>query len=239
MIRYAIPALAAAAIASSAQAAEVQIQSQGPVVELSVSESVDAKPDIVDIGAGVTSQASTAVEAMRINAREMNAVIDRIKALGIKDKDIQTTGINLSAQYDYDQSTSRQVFRGYQASNRVNVTLREVPRAGEVLDALVAAGATDINGPNFSLDDDTGARAQARKAAFDKARAQAEEYARWSGFSGVRLLEINESVAAGPPMPYAQSAERKMMDVSAAPTPVEPGLVVTMVSLTVKFEMTR
>ncbi|HAD18386.1 MAG TPA: hypothetical protein DCF81_16150 [Erythrobacter sp.] len=239
MIRYAIPALAAAAIASSAQAAEVQIQSQGPVVELSVSESVDAKPDIVDIGAGVTSQASTAVEAMRINAREMNAVIDRIKALGIKDKDIQTTGINLSAQYDYDQSTSRQVFRGYQASNRVNVTLREVPRAGEVLDALVAAGATDINGPNFSLDDDTGARAQARKAAFEKARAQAEEYARWSGFSGVRLLEINESVAAGPPMPYAQSAERKMMDVSAAPTPVEPGLVGTMVSLTVKFEMTR
>ena len=239
MIRYAIPALAAAAIASSAQAAEVQIQSQGPVVELSVSESVDAKPDIVDIGAGVTSQASTAVEAMRINAREMNAVIDRIKALGIKDKDIQTTGINLSAQYDYDQSTSRQVFRGYQASNRVNVTLREVPRAGEVLDALVAAGATDINGPNFSLDDDTGARAQARKAAFDKARAQAEEYARWSGFSGVRLLEINESVAAGPPMPYAQSAERKMMDVSAAPTPVEPGLVGTMVSLTVIFEMTR
>ena len=239
MIRYAIPALAAAAIASSAQAAEVQIQSQGPVVELSVSESVDAKPDIVDIGAGVTSQASTAVEAMRINAREMNAVIDRIKALGIKDKDIQTTGINLSAQYDYDQSTSRQVFRGYQASNRVNVTLREVPRAGEELDALVAAGATDINGPNFSLDDDTGARAQARKAAFDKARAQAEEYARWSGFSGVRLLEINESVAAGPPMPYAQSAERKMMDVSAAPTPVEPGLVGTMVSLTVKFEMTR
>ena len=239
MIRYAIPALAAAAIASSAQAAEVQIQSQGPVVELSVSESVDAKPDIVDIGAGVTSQASTAVEAMRINAREMNAVIDRIKALGIKDKDIQTTGINLSAQYDYDQSTSRQVFRGYQASNRVNVTLREVPRAGEVLDALVAAGATDINGPNFSLDDDTGARAQARKAAFEKARAQAEEYARWSGFSGVRLLEINESVAAGPPMPYAQSAERKMMDVSAAPTPVEPGLVGAMVSLTVKFEMTR
>ena len=239
MIRFAIPALAATGIAASAHAAEVQVQAQGPVVELSVSETVDAKPDIVDIGAGVTSQADTAVEAMRLNAREMTAVIDRIKALGIKDKDIQTTGINLSAQYDYDQSTSRQVFRGYQASNRVNVTLREVPRAGEVLDALVAAGATDINGPNFSLDDDTGARAQARKAAFEKARAQAEEYARWSGFSGVRLLEINESVAAGPPMPYAQSAERKMMDVSAAPTPVEPGLVGTMVSLTVKFEMTR
>ena len=162
MIRFAIPALAIAATASQVQAAEVQIASQGPVVELSVSETVDAKPDIVDISAGVTSQARTAVEAMQINAREMTAVIDRIKALGIDEDDIQTTGINLGAQYDYDQSTRQQVFRGYQASNRVSVTLRDVKRAGEVLDALVAAGATDIGGPRFSLDDDSPARAQAR-----------------------------------------------------------------------------
>jgi len=239
MIRFAIPALAVAAMTSTAHAAEVQIQSQGPVVELSVSETVDAKPDIANVSAGVTSQASTAVEAMRINAREMNAVIDRIKALGIDADDIQTSGINLGAQYDYDQATRRQVFRGYQASNRVNVTLREVPRSGEVLDALVAAGATDIGGPSFSLDDDSPARAQARKAAFDKARTQAEEYARWSGFTGVRLLEVNESVVSGPPMPYLESKARQTMDVAAAPTPVEPGLVGTMVSLTVKFEMTR
>ncbi len=238
MIRFAIPALAATAIASAAQAAEVQIASQGPVVELSVSETVDAKPDIVDISAGVTSQARTAVEAMRINAREMNAVIERIKALGIEQEDIQTTGINLNAQYDYDQSTRQQVFRGYQASNRVSVTLREVPRAGEVLDALVAAGATDIGGPRFSLDDDSPARAQARKAAFDRARSQAEEYARWSGYAGVRLLEVNESMVSGRPIAYAQSDMRESIKVSAAPTPVEPGLVGTMVSLTVKFEMT-
>ena len=85
IIRFAIPALAAATFASAAQAAEVQIQAQGPVVELTVSEVVDAQPDIVDLSAGVTSQARTAVEAMRINAREMTAVIDRIKALGIDD----------------------------------------------------------------------------------------------------------------------------------------------------------
>ncbi|UYH55477.1 SIMPL domain-containing protein [Qipengyuania sp. SS22] len=239
MIRFAIPALAIAATASQVQAAQVQIASQGPVVELSVSETVDAKPDIVDISAGVTSQARTAVEAMQINAREMTAVIDRIKALGIDEDDIQTTGINLGAQYDYDQSTRKQVFRGYQASNRVSVTLRDVKRAGEVLDALVAAGATDIGGPRFSLDDDSPARAQARKAAFDKARAQAEEYAQWSGFGGVRLLEVSESVASSGPMPFAESDARQAIKVSAAPTPVEPGLVGTMVSLTVKFEMTR
>lgn len=239
MIRFAIPAVAAVGIAASAQAAEVQIASQGPVVELSVSETVDAKPDIVDISAGVTSQAQTAVEAMRINAREMNAVIERIKALGIDSDDIQTSGINLGAQYDYDQTERRQVFRGYQASNRVSVTLRDVKRAGEVLDALVAAGATDIGGPRFSLDDDSPARAQARKAAFAKAKAQAEEYARWSGFSGVRLLEVSEALVGGPPIAYAEADNRQTLKVSAAPTPVEPGLVGTMVSLTVKYEMTR
>ena len=190
MIRYALPMLAAAAVAIPAQAAEVQIQAQGPVVELSVAETVKAKPDIVDVSAGVTTEAPTAVEAMRLNAERMDSVIARIKALGIDEDDIQTVGINLGAQYDYDQARQRQVFRGYQASNRVSVTLREVSRAGAVLDALVAAGATDIGGPTFSLDDDTTARNQARKAAFDKARAQATEYARWSGYSDVRRLEV-------------------------------------------------
>src|SRR5690606_28566066 len=114
----------------------------------------------------------------------------RIKALGIAERDIQTSGISLGAQYDYDQENRRQVFRGYQVSNRVSVKLREVPRTGEVLDALVAAGATDLSGPDFSIEDDTGARAQARKAAMESAQAQALEYARATGYSGVRLLEI-------------------------------------------------
>ncbi|RXZ65733.1 SIMPL domain-containing protein [Pelagerythrobacter rhizovicinus] len=239
MIRYAIPLLATATLAAPSQAAEIQIQAQGPVVEIDASETVDAAPDIVDVSAGVTTDAPTAVEAMRLNAERMDAVIERIKALGIDADDIQTTGINLGAQYDYDQATRRQVFRGYQASNRVAVTLREIPRAGEVLDALVRAGATDIGGPTFSLDDDNAARAQARRAAFDKAREQALEYARWSGYSDVRLLEVNETVVPGRPMAYAESGARLQAADAKAPTPIEPGLVGTMVTLTVKFEMTR
>lgn len=238
MNRYVFPMIAAAALAAPAAAADVQIPSQGPVVELSVSETVKAKPDIVNVSAGVTSEASTAVEAMRLNAQAMDAVIKRIKALGIAADDIQTTGINLGARYDYDQASQRQVFRGYQASNRVSVTLRKVPDTGRVLDALVAAGATDIGGPDFSIDDDTAPRAQARKAAFAKAQAQAAEYARWAGYTGVRLLEVSEAVVPGPPMPYGQM---RTMDVAQAkaPTPVEPGLVGTSVNLTVKYEMTR
>lgn len=237
MMRTFIPLAAAAAIAAPAMAADVQVASQGPVVELSVTETVKAKPDIADVSAGVTTQAATAVEAMAANARAMDAVVARIKALGIPAADIQTTGINLGAQYDYDQAQQRQVFRGYQASNRVSVTLRDVKRTGPVLDALVAAGATDLGGPNFSIDDDTASRAQARKAAFDKAQAQATEYARWAGYTGVRLLSINEAVNPGRPIPMMMEARQSMADAKA--TPVEPGLVGTSVTVNVTFEMTR
>lgn len=229
--------LAAAVVSIPAAAADVQVTSQGPIVELAVSETVKAKPDIADVSAGVTTEAPTAVAAMAANAQAMDAVIARIKALGIAAQDIQTTGINLGAQYDYDQNRGRPTFRAYQASNRVSVTLRDVKRTGPVLDALVAAGATDINGPSFSIDDDAGPRAQARKAAFENAQRQATEYARWAGYTGIRLLSVSEAVVPNRPMPMVGEARMAAMDAKA--TPVEPGLVGTSVTVSVTFEMTR
>lgn len=239
MIRYALPLLAATVLASPAVAAEVQIQAQGPVVELSVNETVKARPDIAQVGAGVTTLAPSAVAAMQQNAKAMDAVIARIKALGVAGDDIQTAGISLNAQYDYDQASRRQVFRGYQAANTVSVTLRNVDKAGQVLDALVAAGATDINGPNFAIDDDSAAKAQARKAAMDRARAQALDYAKMAGYANVRLLEVNESIAFARPMPMIQTVSKMADAAMAVPTPIEPGLVGTGVTVTVKYELTR
>ena len=77
----------------------------------------------------------------------------------------------------------------------------------------------------------------ARKAAFEKAQAQATEYARWAGYSGVRLLSVSEAVNPGRPMPYAERAMAASMDAKASP--VEPGLVGTAVTVSVTFEMTR
>jgi uncharacterized protein YggE len=236
MKNYLIPAVLLGAFAVPAAAAQVQIQATGPVVELSVSETVKVQPDLATIGAGVSTDAPTAVAAMRRNAVEMDAVIKRIKSLGVDADDIQTTGINLNARYDYDQTLQKQVFRGYSASNRVSVILRDVAETGEVLDALVAAGATDLSGPQFSIDDDTAAKAQARKAAMDRAQGQAMEYATWAGYTGVRLLEVSESISGGQPMPMMQ---RAMVANEAAATPVQPGLVGTGVNVTVKYEMTR
>ena len=238
MNRYAIALLASAALASPAAAAEVQIQATGPVVELSVSETVDSRPDIATISAGVSTRAQTAVAAMQQNAQKMTAVVAKIKALGVAEDDIQTSGINLSPQYDYNQATQSQVFRGYVASNRVSVKLRKVADTGRALDALVAAGATDIGGPDFSVDDDTSYRAEARRNALTRAQAQAVEYARLAGYSGARLLEIDESVSGSqPPMPLMRAYRDEV--AQAASTPVQPGVVGTVVNVTVKYELTR
>jgi uncharacterized protein YggE len=235
MTRFALPLLAATVLAAPA-AAEVHVTNNGPVVELTVNESVEAEPDLVTVSAGVTTQARTAVEAMRANATQMTAVIERLKGLGVPERDIQTAGVSLGAQYDYNQSTQRQVFRGYAASNRVSVKLRDIPRTGEVLDALVAAGATDLGGPDWSIEDDGAARAQARRQALETARAQALEYARAAGYGDIRLLEISETIAPQPPMPYLRAVRAEAAD---AATPVQPGLVQAGVTVRVVYEMTR
>jgi uncharacterized protein YggE len=236
MHRYALPLLAVSILATPA-AAEVQVTTGGPIVALTVHESVEAEPDIATVGAGVTTQARTAVEAMRANATAMRAVVDRIKALGIAERDIQTTGINLGAMYDYNQQTQRQVFRGYQASNRVSVKLREIDRTGPVLDALVEAGATDLNGPDWSIDDPKPARAQARRAAMETANAQALDYARAAGFANVRLLEINEALPPSRPMPMMRMAQAEA--AADASTPVQPGMIEAGVTVTVAYELVR
>lgn len=227
---------AAASAAASANAAEIQIAAQGPVVEIGATHTVMAAPDVVIVSAGVTTRAPTAVAAMRQTAAAMEKVVARIKALGVDPKDIQTQGIGLNAQYQYNGDKPR-TFLGYDASNTVSIKLRKIDKAGETLDALVEAGANDISGPNFQLEDDTAAIAAARKAAFAEAQARAMDYARMAGYSGVRLLEVDESVSQRGPMPM--QADAIMVTAARAKTPVEPGEVGTSVSITTKFEMTR
>ena len=238
MIRYALAVLAVSALPAAATAAEVQIQAQAPVVELSVSETVNSAPDMAQVGTGVTTRAQSAKEAVRLNAVAMQKVVDRLKTLGLAAKDIQTSNFNLNAQFTYPQGGGTPVFAGYEASNQVSAKVRQIDRVGEVLDALVAAGATNINGPSFMLDDPTALQQTARTRAFQRGLAMAQDYAKMAGYTGVRLLEVSENVQAGgppppaPPMPVAFRAQ-------LAKTPIEPGEVGTVVTLTLKYEMTR
>jgi len=224
-------------VPSTALAAEVEIEAEGPVIELSIFESITTEPDLVTIGAGVSTSAPTAVEAMRLNSREMRLVINRIKALGVDDKDIQTTGINLFPDYEYNNTTRENEFVGYRVTNRVSVKLREIDATGRLLDDLAAAGATNISGPTFSIEDDERAKEEARSKAVERGKLRARAYAAMLGSSEVRVLEISEAIqgrsmvaretlmAPAPPPPPADMA------------PVQPGQVSTGVSIVMKFEV--
>lgn len=232
----ALPLAAGLALAAPvAHAATVEIEANGPVVELNIFESIELEPDMATISAGVSTESPSASEALRANSREMRRVIEEIKAQGVEEKDIQTTGINLNARFDYDRTNQRQVFRGYQVSNRVSVKLREIERVGEVLDALVEAGATDLNGPRFSVEDDSSELEEARMRAMERGRQRALAYANMAGFDDIKLLEINEALMGSGPVPMMRSVAEDAIQVSAAP--VQPGLVSSGVSITVKYEM--
>lgn len=243
MTRYAATALAAAIAAvaatvpAAARAANVDIEASGPVIELDIFESVTVPPDMATIGAGVTSEAPTAVEALRMNSVEMDKVIARIKSLGIAEKDIQTTGINLNARYDYDREGQRQIFRGYQVSNRVSVNLRKIEDTGKVLDALVTAGANDLSGPSFSIEDDAAAKDAARKRAMARAQERAAAYAAMLGYDGVRVLMVREAIQNHAPMPEQAMVSADKIVVSGARVAVQPGLVSSGVSISITYAM--
>lgn len=233
MLSAALPA-----VAQTGDARMVQTV-QGPVLNFSVSEEVSSKPDVVFIGAGVQVTAATAVEAMRQNAAAMDKLIKAVKARGVKDEHIQTSGINLSPQYDYSNRADGQPprFVGYQVSNNVRVESSKVDDIGPMLDALVAAGGTNIDGPNFSVKDSEAKLASVRGKAIESANAKAQDYARLAGYRSVELISISEGGYGG-----AQPVmiERAMAaDASAKATPIEPGRVSNVLNLNISYRLIR
>ena len=214
---------------------------QGPILSFSVNEEVRSRPDQATVGAGVTTTAPTAVEAMRANAAAMDRLIAAAKARGIKAEDIQTSGINLSPQYDYSNQTPGQPprFIGYQVNNSVRATTPKIDDIGPLLDALVAAGGTNVDGPWFSMKDPDAQLAGARGAAIKAAEAKAADYARLAGYRAAELVSISEGGFAGPqpPMPYAQRGMVAMETAKA--TPVEPGQVANTLTLSFQYRLVR
>ena len=204
---------------------------------LSVSASADAKrvPDIATISTGVVTQAADANAAMRANAAQMDKVMAALRAAGIAERDIQTSGINLNPNYKYAENTPPTII-GYQANNTINVKVRDLGKLGKVLDSLVAQGANQINGPSFEVDKPEEAYDEARVAAIKKAQARAKTYADALGLKVRRIVSISEGGARTPyplPMMRAMSADAGF----AKETSVAPGESTLTASIEVVFEL--
>ena len=206
---------------------------------LSISASADATriPDVATISTGVVTQATDANAAMRANATQMDNVMAAIRKAGIAERDIQTSGISLNPQYKYADNVPPQI-TGYQASNTVNIKVRDLAKLGKVLDTLVEQGANQVNGPSFEVDKPDEAYDEARVGALKKAQARATTYADALGLKVRRIVSISEGGGSFPrPMPMVRMMSAS--DSMAKETSVAPGESTLSVSIEVVFELGR
>ena len=230
--------IGAATLAAVPAAAQDNVAIARPVagtrLDISATGSVSRVPDLAIISAGVVTKSTTASGAIADNATRMERVRAALKRAGIADRDIQTSSINLNPDYRYENNQPP-VLTGYQASNNVSVKFRDIRNSGKILDALVAQGANQINGPSLTIDKPETAYDEARTKALAAGKARAELYARSLGLRVVRLLSVSEGGGVGrPPMPMYRAESSMAAD---AKTSIEPGSQDLEITLAMSFDL--
>jgi uncharacterized protein len=191
---------------------------------------VTVVPDVARVYLGVTLTKPTVKEARDAAAKAMTAVIAGIKGLGVADADIQTTGLSLSARYANGSSTR---IVGYVISEQVQVTVRDLDKAGDVVDTATAKGATDVNGISFELGDPAKALDDARAAAITAARTSGLAMAAAAHVTLGAVVSISDA-SAPTPIYYGGAGAAPSADLR---TPVQPGTQDVSASVTVVFEL--
>ncbi len=188
---------------------------------------VSATPNQAVFTFGVTTHGETAVQALTANSAEMRKLIDALKAAGIPSAALQTSSVSLSSV----TSDQGDAIIGYTASNSVTATIAGIARAGEIVDAAVAAGANQVDGPNLTVSDQTALYRAALKAAVADARLKAETLAAASGLQVGTVNSVEEASAT--PTPFNYDAARAQV----SSTPIVAGSQETSASVTVVFNV--
>lgn len=237
------PGLAAALLAAglltviaTAQAQEGKAQPQ-PTLQVSGSGEVRAEPDLAVVRLGVMVQRSSAREAQQEASRIAGAILEGIGELGVPGEAIQTSQLTLSAVVagrDPRGGEGEPRIVGYRASNVVSVRLEELAKLGSVVDAGLEAGANQIDGIDFELDDDLTAREEALASAVAEARGKARAIA---DALGVELGEVLTVVEGGVSIATPHFAVGRAMMAEAASTPVAAGQVTVSAQVDITYRL--
>lgn len=211
-------------------------------VAVSGDAEVRVDPDLATVSLGVTAQAEDAGAAQAEVNRTASAILDAVKGLEVEEDAVQTSRLSLSPVYDNRRPREGQLepqeprIVGYRASNVVSVRLDDLTKVGPVIDATVKAGANQVQGVSFSLEDDAGARNDALSQAVEAARAKAETVAETLGMNLGRVLQVEESGISmeRPQMTYQEMAMRVS---DGGGTPVSSGQVGVTARVEVRFEL--
>jgi uncharacterized protein YggE len=220
-IRPAAALWLAAAFVSPAFSQDVKIMHpMRSIVVTGVGEATRA-PDMATMTIGVDAEGATAAEALRRNSAQMEATMKSLKDAGVSGKDIQTAQISVGARYDYSQDGKPPRIIGYQATNSVVVKVKELGKAGAIIDRAVSVGANRLDSIVFGFDDPKPIMNDARRAAVTDGRDKAKLYADAAGVKLGQLMSISDSYAVQPgPVPMMARME---MDAAAKAVPIAPG----------------
>jgi len=224
VLLIAVPVVLAAALAAATlpgSASSAAAETGGITVQGTAS--VTSVPDRAELSFGVESQGPTAKAALAANANEMRKVIAAVKAAG--GTDVKTQSVSFSPRYNETNEV-----QAFVATNSVSASIKDLAKAGAVIDAAVNAGANQVYGPSLSTGDQTELYRQALKAAVANARANAQVLAAAANLSLGRVTAIVES--GGGPQPVLYAADKAMTVES---TPIEPGTQQTTASISVTF----
>ena len=214
----------------------VDLNSQQSGIWVSGTGKVAVTPDIVTLRLGVAAQAETVAQAQSQAAEAMNAVMAALTDSGVDDKDIQTQYFSISQVTRWDRETEEEIVVGYRVTNMVTAKIREIDKAGPIIDAVAAAGGdfTRINSIDFSVDDPTAYYEEARQKAMADARAKAEQLAELAGVKLGKPTYISEG-AVVPPIYPRGVYEEAGIPAPVPPTPISPGEIELSLTLQVAY----
>ena len=213
------------------------MQSMPPQVVVSASEEVDVAPDRAHLTVAVETRGRTSQLASQENARLATAILEAIRRAGIPAAQVRTVGLTVNPEYRYPEGGGRPTVVGYQAQNSVRVEIRDLSKVGAVVDATLAAGATNLSGPYFTLANPDSARREALATAVSRAQADAQVMARAAGQKLGVVLELSSGGGVEQPMfdrgPMLMAARAE----SAPETPVATGTIKVRASVTMRIQL--
>jgi hypothetical protein len=155
---------------------------------------VYAKPDLAVVNFSVIEEAKTVAEATSKNTETMNNIIKAMKDQGVEDKDLKTISFNLYPRYEYtDDTFSKRILVGYEVSQGLEVKIRNMEKIGTIIEEGTSAGANDVSGLQFTIDNEEDLKKEARIQAIEKAKDKAQELTSQLGIKLGRVISFNEN----------------------------------------------
>ncbi len=197
---------------------------------------VTAKPDIAVISASIVTQAVDSKSAQDNNSTKSNAVSAFLKKQGVDDKDIKTSGYNITPRYKYPLYGGQPTITGYQVTQSYEIKVRDLTKISAILDGLVSSGANQVNNLGLQIENPDALKSQARKLAIDAAKKKAAELEKQVGISLGKIINFVEG-SSGYPVPMYYDTKAVGMGGGSSEPAISTGENDIIINVTITYQI--